>query len=109
MYGLAGEGVVVELGAEEFIAIKSQAAGGSRVTGRTGKRKQDDFAERDEPRGGFVRARDRERRRHEVRIAAQVAVGNWIVPAEIAVVSAEPVAPVIADAAVFGAACFGIN
>src|SRR3954447_26579431 len=102
MYGLAGEGIVVELGAEEFIAIKSQAAGGGGVTGRTGERKQHDLAARDEARGGFVRARDRQRRRHEVRIAAQVAVGNRVVPTEIAVVSAEPVAPVIADAAVFG-------
>src|SRR3954447_19061959 len=101
MYGLAGEGVVVELGAEEFIAIKSQAAGGGRGTGGTRERKQHDFAARNEARGGFVWAGDRERRRHEVRIAAQIAVGNRIVPAEIAVVSAEPVAPVVADSAVF--------
>ena len=44
-----------------------------------------------------------------MRVAAQIAIGKGKVQAQRAVVAAEPVAPVVADAGVLGLAAFGVD
>src|SRR4051812_36151649 len=92
----AGERVAGEFDTEQVVAIEAHATGGGRSAGWAGEWQESQFAARVELRGGGCRRVNHERRRDDVRIAAQVAIGKWVVKADVAVVGTEPVAPIVA-------------
>src|SRR4051794_27725658 len=102
MDGLARKRVAGEFLAQQIIAIKPKAACSGGLPGRTRKRQQSQLAAWIELRSCGSRCVHHERRRNDIWITSQVTIGKRVVKTEIAVVGAEPIAPIVADAAVLG-------
>src|SRR5262249_26138876 len=108
---LAGEGVAGVLLAEQVVAVDAEAARSRRAARRSGQLEQlQRIAERVEPVAVGTVADDHVVvRGSDVRIAAEVVVGERIVAQERAVVAAEPVAPVVANPAMLRPAGGGFD
>src|SRR6185437_7798892 len=98
IHGFAHERIAGEVLAEQIIAVDAESASGGDAAGRPRKFEKLHLpAERIEAvRVGIIRDKDGGRGRSNMRIAAQVMIGKWIMPAQCAVIAAEGVAPTIA-------------
>src|SRR5262249_29404975 len=101
---LADEGVAGVFAAEQLVAVDAESTGGGGTAGRGGGLGGlQGLADRVEVVGvGALGYEDGGGGRDQVRVAAQVVVGEGVVPAEGAVVAAEPVTPVVAHPALLG-------
>src|SRR4051812_37660210 len=97
VHGIADKRITVILLAQQCVPVKTKAATGRNVTGGFGMVKPlEGSAERVQQSGiGPSRDGDAWGGRSNVSIAADVVIGQGIMPGECAVITTEPVAPIV--------------